>query len=108
MRAFHGTAVKNVKSIEKQGLLSKYEGVYLTDSAESAARWIGFRLRAMGENTMAVIEVEVNEEELEEGVDHSPMMVQIFGVGRSLVSPESIPAAKIVNIHYFQIVQPKK
>ena len=80
IKAYHGTNVDNVASIKKKGLVSKYEGVYLTDSAESAARWIGFRLRAMGENMMAVIEVEVEEEELEEGMDHSTEMVRIFGV----------------------------
>jgi hypothetical protein len=102
MRAFHGTSVKNVDSIREKGLLAKYDGVYLTDSEESALRWTGFRLRAMGESKIAVVEVEVDEKDLEEGVDHSPMMVQMFGVGKSLVSLESIPPEKIINVNLYE------
>jgi hypothetical protein len=102
MRAFHGTSVKNVGSIMEKGLLAKYDGVYLTDSEESALRWTGFRLRAMGESKIAVVEVEVDEKDLEEGVDHSPMMVQMFGVGKSLVSLESIPPEKIINVNLYE------
>ena len=99
MRLYHGTSIKNVESIRKTGLISKFDGVYLTDSLESAVRWIGFRL--MGEPNMAVIEVEVDPETLEEGCDHSPMMVTLFGVGRSLVSPRDIPKENIKEIHYY-------
>ena len=102
MRAFHGTSVKNVDSIREKGLIAKYDGVYLTDSEESALRWTGFRLRAMDESKIAVVEVEVDEEDLEEGVDHSPMMVQMFGVGKSLVSLESIPPEKIINVNLYE------
>jgi hypothetical protein len=73
--------------------------VYLTDSAESAVRWIGFRLQAEGKTKMAIIEVEVPEDSLEEGTDHSPLMVKIFGVGKSLLSPENIPASAIRNVY---------
>lgn len=103
MRAFHGTSVGNVISIMEKGLLAKYDGVYLTDSEDSALRWTGFRLRAMGESKIAVIEVEVDEKDLEEGVDHSPMMVQMFGVGKSLVSLESIPPEKIINVNLYEM-----
>lgn len=99
IRAFHGTDYDNIGSILKQGLVSKFEGVYLTDSAESAARWIGFRLRAEGKSKMAIIEVEVPEDGLEEGVDHSPMMEKIFGVGKSILSPENIPPTAIRNVY---------
>jgi len=102
-RFFHATAVENVKSIKEKGLIAKFGEVYLTDSIESACRWMGFRLKAMGQNTMAVIEVEANESELIEGADHSPLMVQIFGVGKSLVSEKSIPKSRIKRIHYFKI-----
>lgn len=103
MRAFHGTSIGNVNSIMKKGLLAKYDGVYLTDSEDSALRWIGFRLKAMGESKIAVIEVEVNENDLEEGMDHSPEMVRIFGVGKSLVSPTSIPPDKIINVNLYEM-----
>ena len=106
LRLFHATSAKNAESIREKGLLSRWEGVYLTDSAESAARWIGFRLAAVGEPLMIVVEVEVDEETLVEGTDHSPVMVQLFGVGKSLVSPESIPPDQIKEIHYYQLNEP--
>jgi hypothetical protein len=106
VRLFHATSARNAESIKKNGLLSKWEGVYLTDSAESATRWIGFRLAAMGEPQMIVVEVEVDEETLVEGCDHSPIMVQLFGVGKSLVSPKRIPPSKIKEIYYYQLGEP--
>ena len=99
VRLFHGTDYDNLPSILEKGLVSRFEGVYLTDSAESAARWIGFRLRAENKPKMAIIEVEIPEEGLEEGVDHSPMMVKLFGVGKSIVSPKPIPPWSIVNVY---------
>jgi hypothetical protein len=67
---------------------------------------MGFRLAAMGEPQMIVVEVEVEEKGLVEGCDHSPLMVQIFGVGKSLVSPKTIPPSKIKEIHYYQLNEP--
>ena len=99
VRLFHGTDYANLGSILKDGLISRFEGVYLTDSKESAARWIGFRLRADNKPKMAIIEVEVPEKGLEEGTDHSPMMVTLFGVGKSILSPENIPASAIRNVY---------
>jgi RNA:NAD 2'-phosphotransferase (TPT1/KptA family) len=55
MRVYHATAVSNVESIREKGLLKVWEGVYLTDSEESAQRWIGFRLKAMGHDKIAII-----------------------------------------------------
>ena len=103
MRLYHATSANNIESIKKKGLVSQFEGVYLTDSIESAQRWIGFRLRAQGETLLAVVEVEVDETKLEEGTDHSPLMVQLFGVGKSFLSPKNIPAKKIVEIHLFKM-----
>jgi hypothetical protein len=103
MRAFHATSFKNVGSIKEKGIESRFDGVYLTDSEESALRWMGFRYKAMGEDLIAVIEVEVNDDELVEGVDHSPMMEKLFGVGRSLVSPKTITPDNIINFNVFQI-----
>ena len=100
---FHATSAKHEQSIIEKGLLSKFEGVYLTDSAESAARWIGFRLRAQGEDRMIVVEVEVNNKDLVEGCDHSPLMVQLFGVGKSLLHAKPVPPGAIKRIHHYEL-----
>lgn len=100
---YHGTSVRNVESIRKQGLKSFFEGVYLTDTLESATRWTSFRLAAFGEKEVAIVEVEVDEKKLEEGNDHSPLMEAIFGVGKSILSPKSIPPKRIKNIHIQKI-----
>lgn len=108
MRAFHATSILNVPSIKKDGLIIKWDYVYLTDSIDSALRWIGFRLQATGEDIIAVIEVEVEESDLEEGMDHSPMMVELFGVGKSWTSSEPIPATSIKEVHLYSINNKKK
>lgn len=98
---YHATSLKNVESIKKQGLKPIWDYVYLTDSIESAQRWMGFRFKAQGESGFAVIEVELDPKELGEGMDHSPMMEKIFGVGKSLVSEKKIPKNKIKEVHYY-------
>jgi hypothetical protein len=103
MRAFHATSFKNIDSIKDKGIESRFDGVYLTDSEESALRWMGFRYKAMGEDLIAVIEVEVNEEDLVEGIDHSPIMEKLFGVGRSLVSPKTITPNNIINFNVYEV-----
>jgi hypothetical protein len=103
MRLYHATSIENVASIKEQGLKAFWEGVYLTDSIDSALRWIGFRLTAMGKSEIAVIEVEVDGSKLEEGTDHSPFMVQFFGVGKSLLSQKSIPKSRVKRVHYYKI-----
>ena len=103
VKLYHATDAANLGSILSKGLVSKWEGVYLTDSAESAARWIGFRLAAMGRPSMIVVEVEISPKGLEEGCDHSPIMETLFGVGKSIVSPKSIPAKYIKNIYEYQL-----
>jgi len=103
IRLFHATKSGNVESILEQGLISRWEGVYLTDSIESAQRWMGWRFAAEGESRFAVIEVEVEESRLVEGMDHSPLMHELFGAGRSLVHPESIPREQVMEVHHFAI-----
>lgn len=98
MKLYHATFVKNIDSIKSKGLLQMWEGVYLTDSKESAIRWMGFRLKAMGETQIAIVEVNISKRGLQEGMDHSPLMELIFGVGKSLLSPKSIPPTKITKI----------
>lgn len=104
IRLFHGTSINNVDSIKKEGIKAIWEGVYLTDSLESATRWVGFKLATQGEKFVAVIEVEVNnDEKLVEGNDHSQFMVDIFGVGKSILSLKSISKSRIKKVHYFKI-----
>jgi hypothetical protein len=102
-KLYHGTSVKNVESILAEGLkMSTFEqAVYLTDSAESASRWTGFKLSAMGEDTLAVIEVLVSEDKLSPGCDHSPMMHSIFGAGESILHEGDIKPKCILNVIYF-------
>lgn len=107
VKLYHATDAANLGSILAKGLLSKWEGVYLTDSAESAARWIGFRLAAMGKPKMIVVEVEVSSRGLLPGTDHSPVMERLFGVGKSILSPKSIPASAIRKIFEYDLTQPR-
>lgn len=101
LRLFHATDADHEQSILEKGLISRWEGVYLTDTAESAARWIGFRLQAQGKSRMIVVEVEVNNKDLEPGTDHSPLMEKLFGVGKSLLHAKPIPPEAIKEIHYY-------
>lgn len=103
MRVFHATSVKNLDSIKESGLQSRFEGVYFTDSLDSACRWIGFRLKAVGERVIAVAEVEMRESELQPGTDHSELMVKIFGVGASYLGPRKVAKSRIKRWHFFQI-----
>lgn len=103
MKLYHGTHIDNVSSIIEKGLLNKFEGVYLTDSAESAARWVGFRMAAQNCEKMVVIEVDLDKDSVVEGFDHSPMMEKIFGVGKSLLHEGDIDPEKITDIIYFEI-----
>jgi len=105
-RFFHATRITNITSILEQGILPKFGEIYLTDSLDSALRWMGFRFQAMGDNTMAIVEVEVNEKKLVTGTDHSPLMQKIFGCGKSLVSHEVIKPSQIIKVHYYQIKRP--
>ena len=104
MRLYHATRTTNVPSIQKEGIKPIWDFVYLTDSLDSALRWMGFRFNAMGDETMAIIEVDVDEKELDEGVDHSPIMVKLFGVGKSLVSEKTITPDQIKETHYYSLV----
>jgi hypothetical protein len=103
MRLFHATRTQNIDSIQSQGLLARWDGVYLTDSIESAQRWMGWRFAAQGDRTFAVVEICAEGLELEEGADHSPLMHELFGAGKSLVCAESVPPDRIREIHLFSI-----
>ena len=49
MRLYHATRTANIPSIQEKGLLPMFGEIYLTDSIESAHRWMGFRFAAVGE-----------------------------------------------------------
>ena len=103
VKLYHATDADNLGSILDKGLISKWEGVYLTDSEESAARWIGFRLAAMGKPKMVVIEVLVDDKGLVPGTDHSPIMQTKFGVGKSILSKKSIPPSAISKVIEYKL-----
>lgn len=103
MKFYHGTKISNVDSIKEKGLMPVFDFVYLTDSIDSALRWMGFRLAAMGEEDIAIIEVDVEEKELSEGYDHSPLMEEIFGTGKSLISETTIPPDMISDVHFYKL-----
>ncbi len=100
---YHGTSIKNVESILETGLKKSIfeQAVYLTESAESAARWTGFKLQTMGEETLAVIEVTVDEDRLSPGCDHSPLMQSMFGAGESILHEGDITPEEIIRVIYF-------
>lgn len=100
-RFFHATRMQNIPGIQKEGLKAIWDFVYLTDSLESAQRWMGWRIKAMGDSVFAVVEVEADPAKLQEGTDHSPMMVNIFGVGKSFTT-DAVPKSRVKKIHYFQ------
>ena len=101
---YHGTSFDNVDSINENGLISQFEGIYLTDSVDSACRWIGFRLKALDPNPIvAVVAVEMFEDELIPGTDHSPMMAKLFGVGASFLGPQKINKSRIKGWDFFKI-----
>jgi hypothetical protein len=52
---------------------------------------------------MIVVEVEVNNKDLVEGCDHSPLMVQMFGVGKSLLHEKPVPPKAIKRIHHYEL-----
>ena len=91
--------MRNLGSILRKGILkSKFEdGVYLTDSAESAVAWVFIRTP----DDILVIEVEVDEDKIELGCDHSPLMQEIFGAGESYLYMDNIPPAQLLNFLKF-------
>lgn len=104
---YHATSLEAVPKIKKEGLKPIWDFVYLTDSIESAQRWMGFRFQAMGQEGFAVIEVKMDPAQLEKGSDHSPLMHALFGAGESLTYDKRIPPSKITKIHYFEFAKDK-
>ena len=82
-RYFHATKISNIFSIRKQGLKPIWDYIYLTDTLDSACKWMGPAFSALGEAGFAVVEVEMESDKLKNGIDHSPIMEKLFGVGKS-------------------------
>ena len=100
---YHGTFLSNLNSILENGLQRKWEGIYLTDSKESAFRWTALKAQSMGESVL-VVEVEINDDNIVLGQDHSPMMNTIFGCGESyLFTGDLIASDEITNYYQYSI-----
>ena len=99
-RFYHATSLEAAELIQKEGLKPIWDYVYLTDSLDSARRWMGFRFMVMGVREYAIVEVEMDPTRLRPGTDHSPLMEAIFGTGPSLTYSRRISPKRIRKIHY--------
>lgn len=97
VKLFHATKVENVPDILKDGLKSRGEGIYLSDSIAGAARWKAATMQGM---PIAIVEVEVDARTVRDGNDHSPAMQKLFGAGKSLWSSKNIPSESVIRIHF--------
>lgn len=105
MRLFHATKIENVPGILKDGLKKHLDGIYLSDSIEGAALWKAVQMQ---NQTVAVVEVEVDERAIREGEDHSPEMQAVIGAGKSFVSTKKIPSKSVIQIHFGTIEKKAK
>lgn len=105
MRLFHATKSENVPGILKDGLKKHLDGIYLSDSIEGAALWKAVQMQ---NQTVAVVEVEVDESAISEGEDHSPEMQAMFGAGKSFLSTKKIPSKSVIRIHFGMIEKKAK
>jgi hypothetical protein len=105
MRLFHATKIENVPGILKGGLKKHLDGIYLSDSIKGAALWKAVQMQ---NQTVAVVEVEVDERAIREGEDHSPEMQAGFGAGKSFVSTKKIPSKSVIQIHFGTIEKKAK
>ena len=105
MRLFHATKIENVPGILKDGVKKHLDGIYLSDSIDGAALWKAAQTQ---NQTVAVVEVEVDECAIREGEDHSPEMQAVFGAGKSFVSTKKIPSKSIKRIHFRTIEKKAK
>ena len=105
MRLFHATRIENVPGILSEGLKKRLDGIYLSDSIDGAALW---KAAQMQNQTVAVVEVEVDERAIREGEDHSPEMQALYGAGKSFLSTKQIPSKSIERIHFRTIVKKAK
>jgi hypothetical protein len=97
--------MENVPGILKDGLKKHLDGIYLSDSIAGAALWKAVRMQ---NQTVAIVEVEVDERTIREGEDHSPEMQATLGAGKSFVSTKKIPSKSIIRIRFGTIEKKAK
>ena len=75
MKIYHTTPIKNLESIRENGLHSNYDGIYFSENAMSALKWV-----SLGKGGQyAVIEIDVKGRKgLKVGTDHAPIMEFLF------------------------------
>lgn len=99
---YHATPAENLDSILREGIRSKYGQVYASRDPEIARRWISLTRRGSPKVSVIPFWRDEGDSRMEQGVDHSPMMLAMLGydpneVGEqaSWVSSESIPPQDI-------------
>jgi hypothetical protein len=75
MKIYHATPIKNLESIREYGLHSTYDGIYFSENAMSALKWV-----SLGKGGQyAVIEIDIKGRTgLKPGTDHAPIMEFLF------------------------------
>ena len=75
MKIYHATPIKNLESIREYGLHSNYDGIYFSENAMSALKWV-----SLGKGGQyAVIEIDIKGRTgLKPGRDHAPIMEFLF------------------------------
>lgn len=91
---YHATDFKNVKSIIENGILKSSDGViYLTDNIKDCQKFVIIR----GIKHMAVFEVYLNENKIEESFDHC----QDFFNCKAFIYKNNIDIKEIKNVKEF-------
>jgi len=99
---YHATPTKNLDSILREGIRSKFGEVYASLDPEIARRWISFTQRQSPQVSVIPFWRDEGDPRMTPGADHSPMMLAMLGydpneVGEqaSFVSSEPIPPQDI-------------
>jgi hypothetical protein len=111
---YHATAVCNQESIEQEGLLAGFEGVYASESEDDCLAFMGFRLMShfhfgkKGEDPvfvkhdkLVVFQIDTNatdKSKWTEGTDHNPAF---FGNATSHVYRGAIQREALVRVIEF-------
>ena len=84
MKFYHATDYENVDSIVDKGLIPGIDGIiYLADSFENAVKFVMLR----GYERILVCEIDLNEDQVQETFDHSPIFFQCKAYGYSKKIP---------------------
>jgi hypothetical protein len=77
IRLYHATPEKNLVGILTEGIKPNFGEVYASTNFETAAKWIGFT--RMWSQRIAVVAFDVPKSDVQIGIDHSPVMLNIIG-----------------------------